>query len=179
MKDDDIGNRIYLRNLSLNDVGDKYLTWINDEEVNRLTAIREKIISLVDLKQYVLDQINNPDVLFKAIILLDNDNHIGNIKLGPINWQKKTAEIGLIIGEKNQWGKGYGTEAIKLLCNLAFEKLKLNTLTAGYFLGNEASMKVFTKNNFHVTHTTKEIYQNIKYPVDVIWLSLQNPSLSE
>ena len=90
----------------------------------------------------------NKDMIFLAICLKSNDEHIGNIKLGPINRFHKRAGVSLFIGEKKCWGKGYATEAITLIRDFAFKKLNLHKLAAGCFEENLGSQKAFLKAGF-------------------------------
>jgi RimJ/RimL family protein N-acetyltransferase len=100
----------------------------------------------------------NPDYLFLAIIAKNDNKHIGNIKLGPINRHHKYADVGIIIGDKTFWGKGYATEAIKLVVAYAFEVLKLHKLTAGAYMNNAGSVKIFKKAGFSIEGLRKRQY---------------------
>ena len=102
------------------------------------------------------------------------DKHIGNIKLGPINWIYRIADIGVLIGEKDCWGEGYATEAIALIKEYAFNVLGLHKLTAGSIGLNEGSVKAFQKNNFKIEGVRKKhAFINGSY-VDAILLGLVN-----
>ena len=56
--------------------------------------------------------------------------------------------MGLLIGDKSYWGKGYATEAIGLVSSYAFETLNLFKVTAGCYEGNVGSLKAFLKDDF-------------------------------
>ena len=73
---------------------------------------------------------------------------MGNIKLGPINRFHQSAEISYLIGNKNFWGKGLGTEAVKKIIQVAKRKFKLKKLTAGCYSNNYGSIKVLKRNSF-------------------------------
>ena len=80
-----------------------------------------------------------------GIFLKENNEHIGNIKIGNINSFHRFADLGIMIGKKELWGKGYATEAIKLATRFAFRKLNLHKLTAGMYAPNKGSHKAFLK----------------------------------
>ncbi len=80
--------------------------------------------------------------------------------------------MGLIIGEKKYWGKGYGTEAIGLFCDYVFKAFDIETITAGFFLGNEGSRQAFLKNGFKVTHSSKKHLSIDNTTVNVTWMTL-------
>ena len=83
------------------------------------------------------------------------ERHIGNIKVGPVNKGKKVADISYFIGERDYWGKGAATEAISLIAEFSFKKLKLKKLYANSYLQNRASIQVLVKNNFIFEKTKK------------------------
>ena len=139
------GDRIYLREVRLTDANETYHRWINDAQVTRYLESRFYPHSIESLRDYVEQVGADRDNLFLAIVLKEPDRHIGNIKLGPINWLHRFADVGLLIGEKDCWGKGYATEAIKLVSKFAFEQLNLHRLNAGCYADNVGSAKAFLR----------------------------------
>jgi len=141
------GQKIYLRILSGEDSLSSYIRWMNDEEVMRFTESKGRKYSIQDLKEYIRAMSDSKNKLF-GIFLRENDRHIGNIKIGNIHPIHKRADIGLIIGEKDLWGKGLGQEAIALVTEHAFSVLKLKTVYAGVLSNNVGSYKAFLKAGF-------------------------------
>jgi len=144
------GEKVYLRPVGLSDIGEKYLKWVNDREVTRFLEIRFERHNLKSIKDFVDKTANDPDSVFLAIVKRDDGSHIGNIKLGPINWIHRVGDISLFIGEKSEWGKGHATKAIQLVVDYAFQKLILHKITAGVYKPNVNSLKAFKKNGFRV-----------------------------
>lgn len=142
------GEQIVIREICSSDVNEKYLSWMNDLEVNQYLESRFKKYTLDDIRSYVAEIKKDPNNIFYAIILKGNGEHIGNIKLGPINRYHGIGDIGLIIGDKSCWGKGYATEAIKLLKDYAFNELNLHKLTAGCYANNVSSARAFLRVGF-------------------------------
>lgn len=142
------GDRIYLRRIRLDDVSKLYCSWMNDPEVNKYLESRFYRHSLKTLRNYVCDIRKDKNNAFFAIMLKNGNRHIGNIKLGPINIVHRFADIGIIIGEKDCWGKGYATDAIRLIVKYAFEKLNLHKVTAGCYVPNKGSLGAFKKAGF-------------------------------
>jgi len=151
-----------------------YLYWMNNPEVTKFTESRFYPQTPEKLVQYVTEMNSNPNVVFFAIMQPNlARGHIGNIKL-IINWIHRFAEVGLVI-EKNQWGKGYGTEAIRLVKDYSFSQLNLHKLYAGCYKENIGSIKAFVKAGFEVEYFIKNQYQlDGKYTDDVV-LSAFNP----
>lgn len=142
------GKIIYLREVRESDVNDEYYNWLNDPEINQFLETRFYPRSKNDILNYVRKMDGNPDEIFFAIYFKENDKHIGNIKLGPINWIHRRGDISLVIGNKEYWGKGFATEAIGLVIDFAFNVLNLHKLCAGYYESNIGSAKAFAKCGF-------------------------------
>jgi RimJ/RimL family protein N-acetyltransferase len=79
---------------------------------------------------------------------LENNQTIGTTSLNDIDLEKGTAELSIIIGIKEFWGRGLATEAIMAVIKYAREDLKLRQLTAGFEAGNLAMAKVLQKFGF-------------------------------
>ena len=135
---------IKLKKLTLNDVNEKYVKWMNDKIVFKYSDQSKKRHSLKDIKKYVKDRLHSNEIIFGIFY---QKIHIGNIKLGPIDYLNKVSEISYFIGEKNYWGMGIGTIAIKNLIKIA-KKKGLKKLIAGCVIKNTASQKVLKKNKF-------------------------------
>ena len=142
------GKRIYLRKVQLSDVTDRYVNWMNDPEVNEYLETRFSLQTHETISSYVREIEEDANTVFMAIVLKSINTHIGNIKIGPINPFHHFADLSLIIGEKTHWAQGYGSEAIGLAVEYAFDVLNLHKLSAGFYAGNIGSIKAFKKNGF-------------------------------
>ncbi len=139
------GSRIYLREVRLSDVNERYYSWLNDPEIYQYLETRFVPRSLENITDFVKGMDGKADEPFFAICLQANDLHIGNIKLGPINWYHRSADISLFVGDKDCWGKGFATEAIQVITDYGFRVLNLNKLKAGCYADNLGSAKAFEK----------------------------------
>ena len=142
--------KITLRKLNLTkDISNKYLKWMNDLKIHKYTEQRYTKHSLINIRKFVKEKNKSKDEFLYGIFLKRNNlnTHIGNIKLGPINFIHKTGEISYFIGEKELWGKGYAALAIKKIHKIAI-KMNLKKLKAGFYEMNTGSKKVLEKNNF-------------------------------
>ena len=92
-----------------------YVRWMNDPETLRYTESRYTAHSAEEIRSYIAAMWSDPDSLFLGMEIADDHRHIGNIKIGPIDWHHRTGDIGLLIGEADCWGKGYAFEAISAL----------------------------------------------------------------
>jgi RimJ/RimL family protein N-acetyltransferase len=141
------GKNILLRKLSIEDATAEYLGWLNDYETSKYTESRHFVHTMESLKNFVA-HVNNENNYCFAITDIHSGKHIGNIKIGNIHQIYKYADVGLIIGDKNYWGKGIATEAIQLCIEFAFKRLKLHRLWAGIYDVNVGSIKAFEKAGF-------------------------------
>lgn len=165
---------IYLRKISISDCNENYLNWMNDSEVNKYLESRFTTHSIDSLKDFVNSMNNSENNILFAIIDKSSDKHIGNIKLGNIHPVHKYADIGLIIGEKNCWGKGIGTKSIQLVTDYAFNKLNLRKVIAGVYEYNIGSIRAFEKCGFKRAYVKKDTYFFEGNYIDAIVFELYN-----
>jgi len=140
--------KIYLRTLTEEDVSKKYCSWINDPEVNKYLDTKQATIE--DLKSFVRERYNDSNCVFLGIFLKNSDIHIGNIKLDQIDFKDKVANIGILIGEKDYWSKGFATEALKTLINYAFNNLNLHEIRLNIYEQNFSARRAYEKSGLFV-----------------------------
>ncbi len=90
-------------------------------------------------------------VQYWPIFLLSTEEHIGCCGLRPYDLSEKMYEIGFHI-RKQQWGRGFATEAARRVIAFAFEELMVKALFAGHNPQNLVSRKLLEKLGFHYTH---------------------------
>ena len=81
---------------------------------------------------------------------------IGFIELRNINYRYRTADLGILIGEKDCWGKGYGTETIILILDYAFTILGLHNVLLDTDSYNERAIRAYTRAGFRVIGRRRE-----------------------
>lgn len=145
-----MGNRlsVSLRLLSPEDVGDAYLRWMNDPEVTRFLECRWRRFTSEMLWDFVRGANESPRDYLLGIFSEEGKRHIGNIKIGSVDWVHRFGDLGLLIGEKDCWGRGVATQAIEQACAYARDELGLRKLVAGIYQGNEGSLRAFLKAGF-------------------------------
>lgn len=151
-----VGEKVYLRPLEESDIGEEYLSWLNDFEVTRYVETGKFPVHLSDLRKYLERFQNSTTDFIFAIIDRQTDRHIGNVTLNRIKWIHRTADTGIIIGVKEFWGKGYALEAWSLLIEYAFRRLGLRKIMAGAIADNEASIHVLKKLGFKVEGVARQ-----------------------
>lgn len=154
------GNLIFLREIALSDVTDRYLAWMNDASVNKYLESRFGVHTLDSLESFVRGRIKSDNEWMFAICVKESGLHIGNIKLGPVNAHHGFGDIGLLVGESDWQGQGVATEAIGLVADFAFNVLGLRRLAAGMYSENKGSFRAFQKCGFSLEGTMREMYRS-------------------
>ena len=146
-----VDNKIFLKKLSPEkDITIKYKSWLNDKKITKYTEQKYKKHSIKDIKKFVIEKNNSKNEFLFGIFLKKNKNiHIGNIKLGPIKWVHKSAEISYFIGEKKLHCKGYASDAIRQILIFA-KKIKIKKINASFYVINKSSERVLKKNGFKI-----------------------------
>lgn len=169
------GQRIALRDLRVADVTQDYVDWMNDPEVVRYTESRFASHDHASVTAFVHSCAESSESILFGIFFKEGDLHLGNIKLGPVNWHHRLADVGVILGRRSSWGKGIATEAIELVCGYAFAGLSLHKLTAGCYASNVGSARAFLKAGFVQEGLRRKHVMDRSVWEDVIELGLINP----
>jgi RimJ/RimL family protein N-acetyltransferase len=122
--------RINLRRLSHQDVGDQYLAMLSDPVVTKYLTVGKFPLSLADLDSYVSSFDGNQKAVALAIIEKAGDQFVGTTTLNAINWISGTADVGMSIGAQ-YIGEGYPAEVLGALVPYAFDILGLRRLYMG------------------------------------------------
>ena len=167
-----VNNDIFIKIISKKDVSLTYLNWLKNDEIMKFTEQNKKNHTLESTIKFVEDKFQSKfDFLFGIFL---NNNHLGNIKLGPIDWDKREAQISFFLGEKKFWGKGIMFKVIERLLSFAFQTLKLIQIKAGYDKKNIASAKIFEKCNFRIIKTLTKPISNSKKKKVIVYVCKKN-----
>jgi len=165
-----VGKKCYLSPINIEDA-EKYCDWLNDLEVSinlltfsqQLGLERERIILQDMLK-------NSAQIL--AIVDLKEDKLIGNCSLFRINERNRKAEVGIFIGDKDYWNKGYGSEALSLLVDYGFNILNLNSIMLEVFSYNDRAVKCYKKVGFKEIGRRREALIRAGKKYDEIYMDI-------
>lgn len=164
------GKKVILRKIKLGDAS-RFVKWLNDPEVNKFLFVRG--ITLAKEKKYILERIKGKvkNTLHFCIDTIEGV-HIGATDLGNIQTRNKNASFGIMIGDKNYWGQGYGEEAARLLIDYGFKKLKLHRIELDVYSYNPRAIKLYEKLGFKKEAIKREHnFYNGKF-YDTITMSL-------
>lgn len=134
---------------------DKSRSWFNDPQLARLLG-RARKISDAEHKEWFAGLHQREDCVYFAIEIGNEGRYVGNVWLWGIDTFHRKAELRILIGEGDCLEKGIGTEAIQLLCQYGFKKMKLHKIYAYVHASNLRARRAFEKAGFEVEGTLKE-----------------------
>lgn len=152
------GERITLRPMVREDMP-AFTQWTMDPEVmNPVT--KGKLFTLEEEYAWFDDVIKKADECQWTIVLNENERIIGSCGLHEI-YNSNGPEFGILIGDKNEWGKRYGGEAIALIANYARDVLRSPRLHLKVYTSNQKAIRAYERAGFIVTgHATDPAYND-------------------
>ena len=156
-----VGERIYLSPRNSEDV-EIFTEWLNDFGITDYIG-RSSAVMTLDAERKYLQNPDHDSVGF-AIVDLETDEMIGTVSIEDIKYTNRTGLLGIFIGNEKYRNNGYGTEAIKLILDFAFNYLNLNSIRLDVFSCNERAIKCYKKCGFKEAGVwRKSKYINGKY----------------
>ncbi|UYX50203.1 GNAT family N-acetyltransferase [Bacillus thuringiensis] len=165
--------RIYLRTLCELDAP-IILESTMDEEIRYMTGTKSNF-SLEQIQTHI-DKVNNDSSRYDfAICLKGTDEMIGELSILDIDEGNQRAGFRISMASVAFTGKGYGTEAIKIVLSFVFEQLKLNRLQLEVFSHNLRGMRAYEKVGFVKEGTLRQsLYYNDAYSDEIIMAILKS-----
>jgi diamine N-acetyltransferase len=141
-----IGPRVYLRPLEAADLP-FIRQWANDPELRALTG-EVLPMSQAGAEEFLERVRTERDRVWFAVVLREEDQMIGEAGLLRMFHAWRATDLSIILGDKQSWGKGYGTEAIRLLLDYAFGSLNFHRVALGVVGFNERALRFYEKIGF-------------------------------
>ena len=151
------GEKIRLRPIERDDLP-RYVEWFGDQKVRRHLLIWLPF-SLAQEERWfenLQGRLERQEDVLLAIDTIDGV-HIGNVGLHAIDWKNRSAELGIVIGEKSYWGQGYGTDAVCTMLNLAFREMNLHRVFLRVDADNARGIRCYEKVGFQREGTLREV----------------------
>jgi len=168
--------QIHLRAIDKKDANLNYLSWLQDEEITKGLLTGYFPSTLTDLENYIQSVHDNERSIMFAICENVNDKHIGNVKIDNFDWIARTVELGLLIGDKNYWGKGIGSEVCKLTIDYVFQTLNFRKIILTVYENNPRAIDLYKKNGFKEEGCLKKhVFVRGEY-FDKYYMGLFNPN---
>lgn len=151
------GQRIYLSNLVRDDIP-TLTSWFSNLETTAYVGMQGRSF-LQEHEDEWYSQYSTYDEKNRhfAVIARDGDTLIGNVSLMDIRRPHDRAELGIVIGDPHFWGRGYGREAIRLMCDYGFTFLNLHVIYLWYVSYNIRARKSYDAAGFVETGRIPEV----------------------
>jgi RimJ/RimL family protein N-acetyltransferase len=144
-----LGEKTILRKLKREDLI-KSLNWLKDPSINMFLSQEFRgLTEEQEIKWYDYIQSSSRDLVF-AILDRDSNQYIGNCALHKIDLKKKYCELGIVIGERDYWSRGFGPDAINSILGFATASLKLKTIRLNVYKYNRRAIKAYKKCGFRL-----------------------------
>lgn len=143
------GQKVVLREKRISDAANDY-AWRCDADLTRLDAVSPITMSYREYMAYYADELQSTNRKRRrfAIDSLDDGKHIGNCMYYDIDKGRRQAELGIMIGEREYWGKGYGTDAVTTLVCHIFKETNIDRIYLNTLEWNVRAQRCFEKCGF-------------------------------
>ena len=172
------GERLYLRAVERDDL-QRCHDWMNDESL-RATLAQRYPMSLAQEADWIERTTRGQDTskLTFAICLIEGDRHIGNCSLEAIERDNGVATFGILIGEGDARGQGFGEEATRVLCRFAFDEMNLHKIRLDVHETNARAIRTYERVGFRREGILREeVFRRGRY-IDVLRMGLVRGELT-
>ena len=171
-----LGEQIRFRAIEEADLSN-FVRWLNDPEIRQGLSMRYPL-SLAEEQEWFAAMLKRPQAEHPMAIEIQPDPKkdswvfVGNCGFINTNWENRSAEIGIHIGEKKYWNQGFGTKAMRLLLKHGFDNLNLHRIFLQVFASNLGAIRSYEKAGFILEGKMREAqYLNGRY-VDILLMSV-------
>ena len=157
-----------------------YLRWITDPELNIFLLDYGRVFTLEQEYAWyddVVAKAGSHHLVQLAIRLAGDQQLIGTCSLNDINHREGTAEVAILVGEKKYHSKGYGSEALYLLCRYGFDKLNLHSILLRHLSINARGDKAYRKVGFREFGCFRESVVRDRVRYDMVYMDLLESEL--
>jgi len=163
-----VGQKVYLSPLSLDDA-DYFTEWLNDYSVTMTLNSISDVITFEQEKE-ILQKLSTG---YNFAIIDDQKKKLmGATGLYNVDMINRTAQYGIFIGDKNFWNRGYGTDAIKLVLDFAFNILNLHHVSLQVIDFNKRAIKSYEKAGFKIVGKYSEYKQICGQRFDMVLMEI-------
>ncbi len=168
------GERIRLRAMNRDDLP-LFTVWLNDPEV--IQGLTQHLpFSVEEEERWYEKMLDAPRAEHPLVIEIPSETEgwetIGNCNLMHFDWRVRQAEFGIVIGAKQHWNKGYGTEALRLTLRHAFDTLNLNRVYLRVYESNPRAIRSYEKAGLQIEGRMRQGHYTQGQYVDVILMSI-------
>jgi RimJ/RimL family protein N-acetyltransferase len=130
--------------------------WYADPEIARLARYQQAPMRAEEIERFFASRVVGPDALAMAVHERSTDRLIGTCAFSQLDGDNGSALYHITIGESDAWGRGYGTEATRLMIDHAFRTLGLHRIALFVFEFNERAIRAYRRCGFVVEGRSRE-----------------------
>jgi RimJ/RimL family protein N-acetyltransferase len=149
------GSQVVLRRHAPENLG-AFRRWYSDPEIARLARYQEAPMRADEIERFFAARVVGPDALAMAIHERATDRLVGTCAFSQFDGDNGSALYHITIGEKDAWGRGYGTEATRLMLDHAFGRLGLHRIALFVFEFNERAIRTYRRCGFVIEGRARE-----------------------
>ena len=149
------GSRVVLRRHAPENL-EAFRRWYSDPEIARLARYQEAPMRAEEIERFFTARVVGPDALAMAIHVRGSDRLVGTCAFSQLDGDNGSALYHITIGEKDAWGRGYGTEATRLMLEHAFGPLGLHRIALFVFEFNERAIRTYKRSGFVIEGRARE-----------------------
>jgi RimJ/RimL family protein N-acetyltransferase len=166
------GERVYLRPAEREDLP-RFVRWFADADVSRHLTVRAPFSQAMEEQWFtaMVDRQGRTDYHFVICRLTDGEP-IGTVGLHELDFVNGNAEFGISIGEKSEWNQGYGTDALRAICDFGFGSLRLQRIELEVYAENARALRSYQKAGFVLEGTLRQRHFSEGRHSDVMVMSL-------
>ena len=151
---------------------EKFTEWLNDLELIVNLQLFDSVINVEHERAFLSNSSNLSNSHDYSIIDIEKDEIIGNCGFLDIDNLNQTAEVGIFIGNKNYWDKGYGTEALNLLLDYGFNALNLYNVMLKVYSCNKRAIRSYEKVGFKQVGIRRKALHRNREKYDILFMDL-------
>ncbi len=156
-------------------VAERFLRWNRDSEYWRLLAVEPATpYTLKQIKDFIEKELfsQQSSIFLFMIRSLEDDRIIGEIGLEGVEWNHGDAFVGISVGEREYWDKGYGTDAMRVLLDYAFKELNLHRVSLTVFEYNPRAMRSYQKAGFVMEGRERSVIRRDGKRYDLLFMGI-------
>src|SRR5947209_3457448 len=142
-----VGKRVRLRTFKDEDLR-SCLAWVNNPRVTRF-LLHMRPVSVAEERAWIERAMRNDDPSLRPFVIESMDaEYLGGVTLSHIDPRNRACEVGIVIGNPDYWGRGFGAEAMVLAVRHAFEEMNLHRVSLRVYEFNDRARRSYRKIGF-------------------------------
>ncbi|MDC0276960.1 GNAT family N-acetyltransferase [bacterium] len=151
------------------DLTKEYISWLNDPEVVRHSNQRFRVHTIASSQEY-LKSFERTHNLFLSVKMRDTATYVGTMT-AYISKHHRVADMGILIGNREFWGKGIGLDAWATLMQYLFNSIGLRKITGGTLRDNTGMVKIMERSGMHLEGIRRDQELVAGKPQDLLYFA--------